>query len=126
MLYWLMVAVGGAIGASGRYFWTRAAYGLFGQGFPIGILTANILGSFLMGLLTILIVHKLHLSESWRLLVLVGFLGGFTTFSSFSLDVVTLFQDELYLRALVYIAMSVVLSIAATGLGIYLAQRLAG
>lgn len=123
MFMLLMVAIGGALGASCRYLLGEVCYVWFGRSFPVGILTANILGSFLMGLFAIMIVHKFHLSEAWRLLALVGFLGGFTTFSSFSLDVVNMFQDELYTKALTYILVSVVFSILATALGIYLAQK---
>lgn len=119
----LMVALGGAVGACCRYLLSEGCYIWFGRFFPVGILSANILGSFLMGFLSIYIVHKLQLSEAWRLFALVGLLGGFTTFSSFSLDVISMFQDELYLKALIYVLVSVIFAISAAGFGVYLAQK---
>jgi len=122
--YGLAVMAGGALGCLCRYVLIEIFYLLFGRGFPWGTLSANVLGSFLIGFIIILITHILGLSEFWRLFLIVGFLGGFTTFSSFSLDAITLFQNELWGKALVYIFSSCLLSLLATILGIYLAKKL--
>lgn len=124
MLAPIAVALGGACGCVCRYYLSVWMTTCCGRAFPYGIFIANILGSFLIGLLMMLVVHKWQLSEAWRLAILVGFLGGFTTFSSFSLDAVQMFQDDVWLRALIYIVLSVLLSVLAAFLGILLAQKL--
>lgn len=107
------IAAGGAIGALMRHSVNVAAVKLMGHGFPYGTLTVNIVGSFLMGALVILFASVWQPSETLRLLIITGFLGAFTTFSTFSLDFVTLFERQDYLASGLYVAASVVLSIAA-------------
>lgn len=116
-----MVAFGGALGASARYLTGIAIVRAFGHtGFPLGIVTVNILGSFLMGAFITLAAQRglTHLSP----LVATGFLGGFTTFSSFSLETVTLWERGETALALVYVALSVGLSIAALAAGMLAAR----
>lgn len=116
----LQVALGGALGASARYLTGIAAARLLGKGFPWGTLTVNILGSFLMG---VLVVALLHLSANrFAPLLMTGLLGGFTTFSAFSLDAVTLYERGQVGVAAGYVAASVVLSIAALFAGLALAR----
>ena len=107
------IAAGGAIGALMRHSVNVAAVKLMGHGFPYGTLTVNIVGSFLMGALIILFASVWQPSETLRVLIITGFLGAFTTFSTFSLDFVTLFERQDYLASGLYVAASVVLSIAA-------------
>ena len=107
------IAAGGAIGALMRHSVNVAAVKLIGHGFPYGTLTVNIVGSFLMGALVILFASVWQPSETLRMLIITGFLGAFTTFSTFSLDFVTLFERQDYLVSGLYVAASVVLSIAA-------------
>jgi CrcB protein len=107
------IAAGGAIGALMRHSVNVAAVKLMGHGFPYGTLTVNIVGSFLMGALVILFASVWQPSETLRVLIITGFLGAFTTFSTFSLDFVTLFERQDYLASGLYVAASVVLSIAA-------------
>lgn len=126
MLAVISVAIGGAIGCVCRYGLSHFTTLWFGRAFPYGIFSANIAGSFLIGLLMMLIVHKWQLSEAWRLAILVGFLGGFTTFSSFSLDAVQMFMDELWLKALLYICGSICLSVLACALGIWFGIKAGG
>ncbi len=114
------VAAGGAIGASGRYLTGRALTQLLGTGFPYGTLAVNILGSLIMGVL----VHALAEFGGTRFAAFLMFwvLGGSTTFSSFSLDAVFLFErGEVGLAAL-YIAGSVVLSVLGLFAGLSLAR----
>ncbi|MBY6113632.1 fluoride efflux transporter CrcB [Mameliella alba] len=119
----LQVALGGAIGASARYMTGIATARLLGKGFPWGTLAVNIVGSFLMG---VLVVGLLHLNGNrFAPLLMTGLLGGFTTFSAFSLDAVTLYErGELALAGL-YVAASVLLSILALGAGLFIARSLA-
>ena len=117
----LQVALGGAVGAVLRYLTGIGMIRLFGQGaFPLPILTVNILGSFLMGVFVVIAAHRglTHLSP----LVMTGLLGGFTTFSAFSLEAVTLYERGDVGQAAAYVAASVVLSIAGLMLGLWLAR----
>ena len=111
------VALGGALGASLRYLTGRWVVRLVGQGFPMAIITVNIVGSFLMGAFVVFAAQRgmTHLSP----LVMTGFLGGFTTFSAFSLEAVTLFERGQFGAAASYVAISVIGSIAALMLGIW-------
>ncbi|WP_096784597.1 fluoride efflux transporter CrcB [Rhodobacter sp. CZR27] len=107
----LQVALGGALGASARYLTNIASMRLFGSGFPIGTVFVNVLGSFLMGVLVVVLAHKG--GNRWAPFLMTGILGGFTTFSAFSLDAATLYErGELGLAA-VYVVVTVSLSLVA-------------
>ncbi len=116
----LQVAAGGAIGASLRYLTGTATLRVFGPGFPWGTITVNIIGSFLMGVLVVVMAHK----GGTRLapFLMTGVLGGFTTFSAFSLDVMTLYERGQYGLAAAYGSASVVLSLLAIMLGLYVTR----
>lgn len=116
----LLVFVGGGLGAMARYFVTTTLAGKFGN-FPFGTLTANIFGSFLMGLLVGIIAGRSSL-ENVRLLLAVGFLGGFTTFSSFSAETLTLIQGGQNFLAAANILVSVVAGLAACFAGLTLTR----
>ena len=107
----LMVAAGGALGAVARYGTVVAVGRLTGFGFPWGTVTVNLLGSLALGLLIGGLAHGLHLSQEVRGLIVVGFLGAFTTFSTFSLDTVTLIERGSWTPALGYVFGSVVVGI---------------
>lgn len=115
------VAIGGALGASARYLTGLAALRLLGAGFPWGTMTVNVVGSFLMGVLFVVLPQGGRLSP----LVMTGLLGGFTTFSAFSLDAVTLYDKGAAGLAAVYVLASVIFSIAALIGGIWLARSFA-
>jgi len=108
----LAIAAGGAIGALMRHSVNVAAVKLLGHGFPYGTLTVNILGSFLMGLLIAIFAHYWQPSENMRMFIVTGFLGAFTTFSTFSLDFANLWERQAYLHGALYLGGSVILSIA--------------
>jgi CrcB protein len=110
------VALGGAIGASARYLTNTAVMRWVGPGFPYGTLMVNILGSFLMGVLVVVLAHKG--GTRYAPLLMTGILGGFTTFSAFSLDAFTLWERGQVALAGAYVAGSVVLSIAALIAGV--------
>ena len=113
----LYVMVGGAVGSGARYLTGRAMTALLGAGYPFGTLAVNLVGGLLMGVLVGVLARNAS-PEGWRLLLGVGVLGGFTTFSSFSLDVVTMIERGALGLALGYILVSVIGSIAALFAGL--------
>lgn len=115
--------IGGAFGAAARFLLTENVYQLTGRDFPYGILVVNVLGSFLMGLLAILLVQKFPENEALRLAVIVGFLGAFTTFSTFSLDTLTLYQSGEQLKAFFNIVSNVAICVLAVWLGMLTAKQ---
>jgi len=119
MLNTLLVMTGGAIGAALRYQLGRASLRVMGPGYPWGTLAANVLGGFLMGALIgwLAVRYQGQHSEQIRLLLAVGVLGGFTTFSAFSLETMLMFERGELLSALGYILLSVAASIGALALG---------
>ena len=114
----IQVALGGALGASARYGVNLGAARLFGPVFPWATLAVNVAGSLLMGLL----VAALGRDSGWAPLLMTGVLGGFTTFSAFSLDAVTLWTRGAQGLAVSYVAASVALSLAALALGLSLGR----
>ncbi len=121
MIAFAAVALGGAVGSVLRYAVTLAVIRLHPQPFPLGTMAVNILGSLLIGVLMAKYAAG-GLSENARLLLVTGMLGGFTTFSAFSWDVLELFQRGQMLQAALYIAASVLLSVAACALGYHWAN----
>ena len=119
-----LAAAGGAIGASARYLVGVSAVRLLGHGFPWGTLIVNIAGSLLMGILIEAWALRFNAPQDVRVFMTTGILGGFTTFSAFSLDVVTLFERKDYGSALFYLLGSVGLSIFALFAGLYIAREL--
>ncbi|MES3055404.1 fluoride efflux transporter CrcB [Sphingomonas faeni] len=117
MLPLLYVMVGGAVGSGARYLTGRAMLSLLGPDYPFGTLAVNLIGGLLMGLL-VGVLARSTASETWRLLLGVGVLGGFTTFSAFSLDVVTMIERGAIGVAFGYVLVSVIGSVAALFAGL--------
>jgi CrcB protein len=115
----LAIAAGGAIGAVGRHFVSAQVGHWLGHGFPYGTLAVNVVGSFAMGVLVEAIALAWGPSQEMRAFLTVGLLGAFTTFSTFSLDVVLLSERGAVLPALLYIAVSVILCVGALFLGLW-------
>lgn len=124
MLDWIAIALGGAAGALARWLMSNGVHRWFGHGFPWGTLAVNIAGSFAMGLLAVLLVERLAVGPAWRAGILVGFLGAFTTFSTFAVETVALASDGLNLRAAMNIVASVAACVLAALLGIQVARHL--
>lgn len=122
-MLWLAVAIGGALGATGRY---GVSVALASQSlkFPVATLTVNILGSFLMGVFYIIIVEKALLSQEWRQVIMIGFLGAFTTFSTFSIETLHLFQAGHWQTAVIYLGVSFLLCVSAVYFGITITDNL--
>ncbi|MDO8422749.1 MAG: fluoride efflux transporter CrcB [Parvibaculum sp.] len=116
------VALGGAVGASGRYLFGLQAMRLLGIGFPWGTLGVNIIGCFIMGLLAEGLALRFNVSAEMRSFLMTGVLGGFTTFSAFSLDAGVMIERNDFALAGLYIVASVVGSIAALFLGLYVVR----
>ena len=123
-MHWLAVAVGGALGAMARYAVSLWLLNTSGPKFPYATLTVNVLGSFIMGLLFVVIVERAALPAEMRSLLMVGFLGAFTTFSTFSLDALNLWQNGHLFAALVYVLVTVALCLVAISSSIWLARLL--
>lgn len=122
MLQWLAIAAGGAVGAMARYGMHLAMVQSFGRDFPYATLIINVIGSFLIGVFAVVIMERMQLPEVWRLGLVVGLLGAFTTFSTFSLESLFLLHEGAYLKALTYVLSSVILCIAAAAAGVFLAR----
>jgi len=120
----LAVALGGALGAVARYQTSVWFTRWLGSGFPYGTLFVNVAGSFIMGVFIELLALKLSGSQELRAFFAIGVLGAFTTFSSFSLDVVVLYERGNLLAAGGYVAGSVVLSIAGLFAGLWVVRNL--
>ena len=117
MLPLLYVMVGGAVGSGARYLTGRAMLSLLGPDYPFGTLAVNLIGGLLMGVLVGVLARNTA-SETWRLLLGVGVLGGFTTFSAFSLDVVTMIERGAIGVAFGYVLVSVIGSVTALFAGL--------
>ncbi len=111
---WLAVALGGALGAMGRYGANALVYSLMGTRFPLATLLVNVFGSLLMGVFYVLIVERHMLPGPWREFIMIGLLGAFTTFSTFSIDTLSLWESGHVALAIVYVLASVALCIVAT------------
>lgn len=123
MKLFMAASLGGAVGAGVRYLIVIALLRVAGPSFPWGTLTVNVLGSLAMGLCLGVFQHRIDLiPPELRLFLTVGVLGGFTTFSAFSLDLVSLLQREDLGIAALYMSASVVLSVAALAIGLGLAR----
>jgi CrcB protein len=120
---YLLVAVGGGIGAMGRFGLAELTRRFFGVGLPVATLSTNVLGGLLMGLLIGALSGQGD-TQSLRLFLGVGVLGGFTTFSAFSLEAMIMLEEGRYSTFATYVGGSVILSIAAVALGLIIARRL--
>ncbi|WP_370978528.1 fluoride efflux transporter CrcB [Agaribacterium sp. ZY112] len=120
---WLAVAMGGAIGACLRY-GLALSFASAGFRFPVATFIANMGGCFLMGLGFIFIVEKAMLSDLWRHVLLIGMLGAFTTYSTFSVEVVSLLVDQYWKTAFLYWFGTAVLSVVSAAIGIGVAKQL--
>ncbi|HZZ67758.1 MAG TPA: fluoride efflux transporter CrcB [Phenylobacterium sp.] len=121
----LLVALGGAVGSVARYLTGVAAGRMLGLKFPYGTLTANILGGLLMGMLIgVLALRGGEHQDRWRLLLAVGFLGGYTTFSSYCLEVARMLETKAWSQAFAYGVGSVVAGVSAVFLGMLLMRKI--
>jgi CrcB protein len=124
MLTYVAIAVGGTVGCWARYGMTNLVQTIYGRDFPYATMSINLLGSLLMGFLFIETLERLPTSPELRTGILTGFLGGFTTFSTFSMESVLLVEEGYVLRAVLYMVLSTTLGFIAAFGGAYLARNL--
>ncbi|RLA55465.1 MAG: fluoride efflux transporter CrcB [Gammaproteobacteria bacterium] len=124
MKYLLFIALGGATGAVSRYLLATWAHGLWEGKMPVGTLMVNMLGSFAIGIIYVLLVERQLIHADWRGVLMVGFLGAFTTFSTFSLETIGLMEAGHIVHALVYMLGSAILCVAMAGAAIALTRIL--
>lgn len=120
----VFIAAGGAFGAVSRYATSLGVYSLLGRNFPYGTLFVNVAGSFLMGVLSIMLLERFNLGPEWRAAILVGFLGSFTTFSTFSIETLNLFELGDINRAVLNMILSLILCLLAVWFGINVGRQL--
>jgi len=121
---WVAIAVGGGLGSLLRHFLSAAVQTAAGSAFPFGILVVNVLGGFVIGVIAEAGALKFSFSPELRAFLTTGLLGGFTTFSAFSLDTALLIERGDWAGATSYVIASVVLSVAALFFGLWLVRTL--
>jgi CrcB protein len=119
-----LIAFGGAIGALCRYWLGTAVHTMWPTKIPYGTLFINVSGSIVLGILYVLVSERQMLPMQWRPLAMVGFLGAFTTFSTFSVEVVNLIDNGHQFHAATYLLLSVVLAIGGAALGIWMTRHI--
>lgn len=124
MQAYLAIAVGGTLGCWARYAMTNLVQAIYGRDFPYATLSINVLGSFLMGFLFIETLERLTISPQLRIGILTGFLGGFTTFSTFAMETLLLVEQGDTGKSILYVALSLVLGVLAAVCGAYIARNL--
>jgi CrcB protein len=124
MIQIMAIAAGGAIGSVMRFGLSTWVYTLAGRGFPYGTLVVNVLGSLAMGFLFVLLVERVGESAVWRAGLLIGLLGGFTTFSTFSIETFNLIEQGAMTKAAGNMAASLILCVGGTWLGVLLARQI--
>lgn len=120
----LAIAAGGALGALFRFWLSSGIYKWLGQSFPYGTMVVNVIGSFVMGLLFVALTERWATDTVLRAALLVGLLGAFTTFSTFSIETLNLIEQGALIKATINIAGSVILCLAAVWFGVVLGRSL--
>ena len=124
MMQITFIALGGAVGAVLRYLVSNGVHAMFGQGFPFGTLAVNSSGSLLMGFLYVFLIERMDVSPEWRAGLIIGLLGAFTTFSTFSIETLNLVEAGEQVRAGMNILLSVALCILGCWAGMVLGRQI--
>ncbi len=120
----LAIAAGGAVGALLRFWVSSGIHALLGRGFPYGTLAVNIMGSLAMGLLYVLFLERMTVGPELRGALMIGLLGAFTTFSTFSIETLNLIEQADYLKAVLNMVISVMACLLAAWLGLLIGRQL--
>jgi CrcB protein len=116
------IGIGATVGASCRYYIGLLSIHYLGKAFPYGTLISNVIGSFIAGILVVFVLEKLFLSETYRLMLLVGLTGSLTTMSALSIESIEMLSGGSYSQALLNILLNIALSLLAASLGVMLAK----
>lgn len=120
----IFIAAGGAIGAVFRFLVSNGIHSFMSRDFPFGTLTVNVIGSFVMGMSYVMLIERLNVSPEWRAFIVVGLLGAFTTFSTFSIETLVLIQNNELSKAMLNVLLSVVLCVMGSWIGLILGRQL--
>lgn len=120
----LSIAAGGAVGALFRFWVSNGVYAVLGRGFPYGTLMVNVLGSLVMGFLYVLFLERMSVGPELRGAILIGLLGAFTTFSTFSIETLNLIEQADYLKAGLNMGFSVLACMIAVWLGVTVGRQI--
>ena len=123
MIHLLSIAAGGAVGALLRFWFSSGAHYLIGKGFPYGTLLVNVMGSFIIGAVYVFMVERGELSEDWRAFLVIGLLGAFTTFSTFSFETINLIETGEMLKAGLNVLLSISICFVACWAAMMLARQ---
>ncbi len=124
MLQTISIAAGGAVGALLRFWASNGVHALLGRGFPYGTLTVNVVGSLIMGFLYVMFLERMTVEPEVRAALLVGLLGAFTTFSTFSIETLNLIEQAEYYKAVLNMLLSVLGCVLAAWIGLKLGRQL--
>jgi CrcB protein len=124
MKYILFIALGGASGTVSRYLLANWVHGMWEGKLPMGTLLVNMMGSFAIGILYVILVERQYFHPDWRGVLMVGFLGAFTTFSTFSLETMTLLESGDFVHAVAYMFGSAILCVVMAGLAMHMTRIL--
>ena len=117
-----LVLIGGALGAYARYELGNFVGSRWNHGFPLGTFLINMIGCFMLGMINVFVLERTMLSPEWRIGLGVGFMGAFTTFSTFSYEAIALMEEGSYLLAIGYVSFSVIVGLLAAFFGMFLAR----
>lgn len=120
----LFIAAGGAIGAVFRFLVSNGIHRFMSRDFPYGTLSVNVIGSFIMGISYVMLIERLNVSPEWRAFIVVGLLGAFTTFSTFSIETLVLIQNSELSKAMINVLLSVILCVLGSWLGLLIGRQL--
>lgn len=124
MQAYLAIAIGGILGCWARYAMTNLVQAIYGRDFPYATLSINVLACFLMGFLFVETLERMTISPVLRIGILTGFIGGFSTFSTFAMETLLLAEQGYAAKSVIYVALSIVLGMTATFAGAYIARNL--
>ena len=124
MSIYIAIALGGSAGAMSRYWVTSTVYQWLGHEFSYGTLIVNVLGSLVMGFLAVVLVERFDVSDEIRLGIMVGFLGSFTTYSTFAMDTIHWFDTGAVIKALAYVFISVLFCVLGAWAGLLTAKQI--